>query len=76
MIRRTSLNLDVELVNAAKDVLHTTETTETINRALEDVVRHARLQRLAGRRFEVPPEELEALRRPRTAEAPPVSLKP
>lgn len=57
MIRRTSLNLDFDLVDEAKAVLGTTETTETIHRALADAVRHARLRRLVQRRFELTAEE-------------------
>ena len=74
MIKRTSLNLDFELLNEAKGILQTRETTETIHRALEDVVRHARLQRLVARRFELADDEREALRTPRTAGLPPVSV--
>jgi Arc/MetJ family transcription regulator len=57
MIRRTSLNLDIELVDQAKAALGTKETTETIHRALADAVRHARLRRLVKRRFELTAEE-------------------
>ena len=74
MIKRTSLNLDFDLLDEAKEVLETRETTETIHRALKDVVRHARLRRLLARRFELSPEELEELRTPRTAGLPPVSV--
>jgi Arc/MetJ family transcription regulator len=76
MIKRTSLNLDFELLNEAKGILHTNETTETIHRALEDVVRNARLQRLVARRFELSDDEREQLRTPRTAGLPPVSVGP
>ena len=75
MIRRTSLNLDLDLVQAAKAILHTVETTETIHRALADVVRHERLRRLTERRFELADDELAALRRSRTVESPPISIK-
>jgi Arc/MetJ family transcription regulator len=67
MIKRTSLNLDLDLLAAAKDVLQTRETTETIHRALEDVVRNARLRRLIARRFDLSDGELEALRTPESA---------
>ncbi len=73
MIRRTSLNLDLDLVQAAKAVLHTVETTETIHRALADVVRNDRLRRLTERRFELADEELAELRRSRTEGSPPIS---
>ena len=74
MTRRTSINLDFELVAEAKHVLDTKETTETIHRALSEVVRQARLQRLARRRFEVRDADLGELRRSRTDEAAPISV--
>jgi hypothetical protein len=51
VVRRTSLNLDFELVERAKAELGTNGTTDTITRALEDVVRRAALERLGRRRF-------------------------
>lgn len=74
MIKRTSLNLDLDLLAAAKDVLQTRETTETIHRALEDVVRNARLRRLVARRFDLSDDELETLRTPQTAPVTRVSI--
>lgn len=74
MTRRTSINLDFDLVEEAKEVLDTRETTETIHRALAEVVRQARLQRLARRRFDFGDADLQELRRPRTEEAKPVSV--
>ena len=75
MTKRTSLNLDFALVEEAKGVLDTRETTETIHRALSEVVRQARLQRLAQRRFDIRDLDLSELRRPRTDDAaPPVSI--
>ena len=62
VIRRTSLNLDLELVEAAKGVLGTAGTTETIHRALDEVLRQARLRELVSYRFEIDPDDLEALR--------------
>jgi len=47
MIKRTSLNLDFDLVAQARDVLDTRTATETIHRALEEVVRREALKRLA-----------------------------
>ena len=73
MIKRTSLNLDLDLLNEAKEILRTEETTETIHRALEDVVRQARLRRLVARSFALSDEELDALRTPPTAERPRIS---
>lgn len=75
MTRRTSINLDFVLVDEAKEVLGTKETTETIHRALGEVVRQARLQRLAQRRFAISDDGLGDLRQPRTAGAPAVSLR-
>lgn len=75
MVRRTSVNLDFDLVNEAKEVLATKETTETIHRALREVVRQAKLRRLVARRFDLAPEELERLRQPRTAGLSKVSVK-
>jgi hypothetical protein len=66
MVKRTSLNLDLDLVADARSVLRTRGTTDTIHRALEDVVRRDRLQALAVRTFEdLTPEALAELRRTR-----------
>ena len=62
MKKRTSMNLDFELVDEAKEVLGTTETTETIHKALKEVVRNERLRRLSRRRFDFSNEELKTLR--------------
>ena len=55
-IKRTSLNLDFELVEQAKDLLGTSGTTETIHRALEEVVRRDRLEQLLAVRFDHLPD--------------------
>lgn len=60
MIKRTSLNLDMSLVDEARTVLGTRATTETINRALEEVVRQDKLRRLAEMVFDVDNDEIEA----------------
>jgi Arc/MetJ family transcription regulator len=63
VIKRTSINLELDLVADARDVLGTRGTTDTIHRALEEVVRSERLGRLAAERFEdLTPEALERLR--------------
>jgi hypothetical protein len=66
MKKRVSLNLDLDLdlVAEAQKVLDTDGTTETIHRSLEEVVRRARLERLAGRRITISEEQLVALRTP------------
>ncbi len=66
VVKRTSLNLDLELVADARSVLHTRGTTDTIHEALAEVVRRERLRELAERRFEdLTPEALAKLRSPR-----------
>jgi Arc/MetJ family transcription regulator len=67
VIKRTSLNLDLDLIADARDILGTNGTTDTVHRALEDVVRRQHLRELAKMRFEdLTPEALVALRRTRT----------
>jgi len=63
MIKRTSLNLDLDLVSRARDVLDTRTTTETIHRALDEVVRREALRKLAEWRPDFTLEDLERLRR-------------
>jgi Arc/MetJ family transcription regulator len=63
MIKRTSLNLDLDLVAKARDVLDTSTTTETVHRALEDVIRRDALRRLAEWRPDMTLDELERIRR-------------
>ena len=57
MVKRTSLNLELDLVAEAREILGSSGTTDTIHRALEDVVRRERLRRLSEHRFELTPEE-------------------
>jgi len=67
MMKRTSLNLELELVAQAREVLGTNGTTDTIHRALEDVVRRERLRALTEERFDdLTPEALDQLRATRT----------
>jgi hypothetical protein len=71
MTRRTTLNLNMHLVVEASRVLETEGNTETIHAALEDVVRRARLARLAERDFSgLTPDALDELRRTDVAESP------
>ena len=46
MVRRTTINLDTDLVAEARQVLKTRNTTDTVHDALRDVVRSERLKRL------------------------------
>ena len=65
VVKRTNINLDMELVAQAAHELGTRRTTDTVHEALRDVVARARRARLAKRTFEVlTPESLEAMRRP------------
>ena len=64
MIKRTSLNLDFDLVAQAREVLSTRGTTETIHRALAEVVQRDALRELANWRPELTLEELHRLRSP------------
>ena len=65
VVRRTNINLDMDLVEQAARELGTRRTTDTVHQALRDVVARARRARLAERDFEdLTPEALEAMRRP------------
>jgi len=67
VVKRTSLNLRVDLVSEARNVLGTRSATDTIHRALEEVVRRKRLGELADERFDdLTDSALEELRRTRT----------
>jgi Arc/MetJ family transcription regulator len=64
VVKRTSLNLELELVAEARKVLGTKGTTDTIHRALEDVVRREKLRALGGETFDdLTPAALEQVRR-------------
>jgi len=66
VVKRTSLNLELDLVAEARRVLGTTGTTDTIHRALEEVIRRQRLDELANERFDdLTDEVLDELRRTR-----------
>jgi Arc/MetJ family transcription regulator len=45
-VRRTTINLDSQLVADARAVLHTRNTTDTVHDALREVVRREDLRRL------------------------------
>lgn len=65
MVKRTNLNLDMELVEQAARELGTIRTTDTVHEALRDVIARARRSRLAARDFaDLSPESLEEMRRP------------
>ncbi len=60
VIKRTSINLELDLVAAAREVLGSNGTTDTVHRALEEVVRREKLRFLAQHRFELTEEERAA----------------
>jgi Arc/MetJ family transcription regulator len=65
-IRRTNINLDKDLIEAAAVVLGTARTTDTVHAALRAVVDRAARERLAGHDFaDLTPSELERMRAPR-----------
>ena len=67
VVKRTSLNLDLDLVAEAREVLGSNGTTDTVHRALQEVVRQEKLKRLAEWDFsELTPEVLDKLRATRT----------
>lgn len=65
VIKRTNINLDMDLVDRAAHELGTQRTTDTVHRALREVIDRAQRARLAQRDFEdLTPGALEAMRRP------------
>ena len=60
MTKRTSLNLDMSLLDEARKELGTNGITETVHRALAEAVRQARLRRLVARTFDFDNDEFEA----------------
>ncbi len=66
MIKRTNINLDMDLVAEASAALGTARTTDTVHQALREVIDRARRGRLARRDFpDISLEVLDAERRPR-----------
>jgi Arc/MetJ family transcription regulator len=65
VIKRTNINLDMDLVHRAAHELGTERTTDTVHQALREVIVRAHRARLARRDFEdLTPDALEAMRRP------------
>ena len=66
MVKHTTLNLDVELLDKAREALGTKQVTETVHRALEEVVLARRRAWLAAHDFdELTPAALDRMRKPR-----------
>lgn len=63
--KRVTFNADAALLEEAREALGTSTATDTINRALGEVVRLTRLRSLAAREFpDLTPDALEAMRSP------------
>lgn len=61
------MNVDIELAHEASEALGTRTTTDTVDAAMRDVVRRARLKRLAGRELPgLTAEVLEGMREQRS----------
>lgn len=66
--KRTTINLDRDLLDEASGVLGTSGITDTVHAAMNDVVRRRKLEALT--KLELPDldwETIKAMRRPRTA---------
>jgi Arc/MetJ family transcription regulator len=70
MVRRTTINLDMDLVSQAREILKTRNTTDTVHGALREVVRRERLRRLAERDWGMTLEDLMEMRRSRVETRP------
>ncbi len=69
-VRRTTLNLPEDLLEAAREALGTTGVKDTVVTAMEEAVRFRLRLRLLQRELpDLTPELVERLRRPRTTEA-------
>jgi Arc/MetJ family transcription regulator len=66
-VRRTTVNLDRDLVAETAAALGTSGTTDTLHEAMRDVVRRRHLEALTKERFEdLTLEELERMRHGRS----------
>lgn len=66
-VKRTTINLDLDLLDEAADALGTSRMTDTVHAAMSEAVRRQKLERLT--RLEFPGmdlEKLKELRRPRS----------
>jgi len=67
--RHTTLNLDMTLIEEAQQVLGTVQATETIHRALQEVIDREKRRRLLEMGIgDLTPERLEMMRRNRSPE--------
>ncbi len=56
VIKRTSINLDLDLVAEAREILGTKNATDTVHTALREAVRRERIERLLTWRFDHMPD--------------------
>lgn len=71
MRKHTTMNLDLDLLEAAQKVLGTSGATETVHRALAEVVRRARIEALLDcAATGLTPASLDAVRQTRTFPVP------
>lgn len=66
-IMRTTVNLDVEVLEEARRALGTDGVSETVNAALADVARRVAIRRFDVRLFDVTDEDIAVSRRDRLA---------
>ena len=71
MIKRTNINLDIELVEEVAVLLGTRRTSDTVHAAMRDVVAREHRRRLAERDLfgDLQPGEFDAMRQTRTPKA-------
>lgn len=66
-VRRTTVNLDQDLLAEAAGVLGTARMTDTIHAAMSEVVRRRRLEEVTELEFpDLTLEKIKEMRRPRT----------
>lgn len=69
--RHTTLNLDIDLIDEARRVLGTGQATETIHRALQEVIDREKRRRLLDLGTgELTPERLDEMRRNHSFDVP------
>jgi Arc/MetJ family transcription regulator len=66
-MKRTTMNLDLDLLEEAAAALGTSRQTETVHAAMTDVVRRRKLEALTRLEFpDMDLEKLKEMRRPRS----------
>jgi len=66
-VKRTTVNLDQDLVREAGEALGTSRMTDTLHEAMRDVIRRRNLEALTKERFEdLTLEELQRMRQGRS----------